>query len=656
MSGLSIRLTHKVMAIGLFGLVGLVVFGAIYEIGSLSQDASRDVANRARAIADLNKQLSIEMLEARRNEKNFQQRRNESYAKAHAELIGPINRDFDEVERLMSAGGMGELSDKTKQAQEGFKRYTADFTALVAAETRLGLNETLGLSGSLRAAVHDIEAKLKEVDDPRTTSWMLMMRRHEKDFMLRRDPKYIAEVKKAAVEFSKAIEVVAVPAAVMNDIAAKLQKYLSEFAAWAETAQRSAALDASMMKTFREIEPGMQEVRTTVEGLYKQADAAEAATRDAVRMWMIIAFLVTVAVLALVSFLLGRSISKALSGMVDAMTRLARGELSIVVPGIGRKDEIGEMAGAVEVFRSNMTETERLRAEQAEADTRRRAQRKADMKRLADDFEGAVGEIIETVSSAATELEASSNTLTRAAERSNGLATSVASASEEASANVQSVSSASEEMTSSISEISRQVQESARVADVAVEQAQRTNARVGELTKAAGRIGDVVDLINTIAGQTNLLALNATIEAARAGEAGRGFAVVASEVKALAEQTAKATGEIGQHIGAIQTATQDSVGAIKEIGDTIARMSEISSTIAAAVEEQGAATQEISRNIQHAAQGTSDVSANIGEVQRGAGETGAASAQVHSAAQSLSQESNRLKSEVARFLDSVRAA
>jgi methyl-accepting chemotaxis protein len=656
MSGLSIRLTHKVMAIGLFGLVGLVTFGAIYEIGSLSQDASRDVANRARTIADLNKQLSIEMLEARRNEKNFQQRRNESYAKAHAELIGPINRDFDEVERLMSTGGMGALSDKTKQAQEGFKRYTADFNALVAAETRLGLNETLGLSGSLRAAVHDIEAKLKEVDDPRSTSWMLMMRRHEKDFMLRRDPKYIAEVKKAAAEFSKAIEVVAVPTAVMNDITAKLQKYLSEFAAWAETAQQSAALDASMMKTFRELEPGMQEVRTTVEGLYKQADAAEAATRDAVRFWMMIAFLITVVVLAMVGFLLGRSISKALSGMVDAMTRLARGDLSIVVPGVGRKDEIGEMAGAVEVFRSNMTEAERLRAEQAEADTRRRAQRKADMKRLADDFEGAVGEIIETVSSAATELEASSNTLTRAAERSNGLATSVASASEEASANVQSVSSASEEMTSSISEISRQVQESARVADVAVEQAQRTNARVGELTKAAGRIGDVVDLINTIAGQTNLLALNATIEAARAGEAGRGFAVVASEVKALAEQTAKATGEIGQHIGAIQTATQDSVGAIREIGDTIARMSEISSTIAAAVEEQGAATQEISRNIQHAAQGTSDVSANIGEVQRGAGETGAASAQVHSAAQSLSQESNRLKSEVARFLDSVRAA
>jgi methyl-accepting chemotaxis protein len=197
---------------------------------------------------------------------------------------------------------------------------------------------------------------------------------------------------------------------------------------------------------------------------------------------------------------------------------------------------------------------------------------------------------------------------------------------------------------------------SSQVAQEAVGQAQKTNDRVSELSKAASRIGDVVELINTIAGQTNLLALNATIEAARAGEAGRGFAVVAAEVKALAEQTAKATGEISQQISGIQAATQDSVGAIKEIGDTIGRMSEISSTIAAAVEEQGAATQEISRNIQHAAQGTSQVSANITDVQQSATETGSASAQVHSAAKSLSGESNRLKLEVAKFLDSVRVA
>jgi methyl-accepting chemotaxis protein len=218
------------------------------------------------------------------------------------------------------------------------------------------------------------------------------------------------------------------------------------------------------------------------------------------------------------------------------------------------------------------------------------------------------------------------------------------------------VAAATEELSSSVNEISRQVQESARVAGEAVDQARATNARIAELSKAAARIGDVVELINTIAGQTNLLALNATIEAARAGEAGRGFAVVASEVKALAEQTARATGEIGQQIGGIQDATRDSVGAIKEIGSTIERLSEISSAIAAAVEEQGTATQEISRNVQQAAHGTQQVSSNIADVQRGANETGSASTQVLSAAQALSRNSNRLRTEVEKFLSTVRAA
>src|SRR5882757_1414603 len=297
-----------------------------------------------------------------------------------------------------------------------------------------------------------------------------------------------------------------------------------------------------------------------------------------------------------------------------------------------------------------------MKDEQQATERRVAEQRKADMIKMADDFEGAVGEIVETVSSASTELEASAGTLTKTAERSQQVTTAVAAASEEASTNVQSGASATEELTSSVNEISRQVQESARMANEAVGQARSTTERVSELSKAATRIGDVVELINTIAGQTNLLALNATIEAARAGEAGRGFAVVASEVKALAEQTAKATGEIGQQITGIQAATQDSVNAIKDISGTIGRLSEISSTIAAAVEEQGAATQEISRNVQQAALGTSEVSSNISNVQRGASETGSASSQVLSAAQSLSVESNRLKLEVGKFLNSVRAA
>jgi methyl-accepting chemotaxis protein len=359
----------------------------------------------------------------------------------------------------------------------------------------------------------------------------------------------------------------------------------------------------------------------------------------------------------LIAFLIARGIIGPLSGLTSGMKELAGGNFGVVLPGLDRKDEVGDMAQAVETFKVKAEEKAR---EEAEAKTRQdqiaAQQRKADMVKMADSFEAAVGEIVDTVSSASTELEASATKLTATAERAQQLTAMVAAASEEASTNVQSVASATEEMASSVNEISRRVQESARMAHGAVDQARRTNDRVGELSKMAARIGDVVELINTIAGQTNLLALNATIEAARAGEAGRGFAVVASEVKALAEQTAKATGEIGQQISGIQAATEESVGAIKEISGTIERLSEISATVASAVEEQGAATQEISRNVQQAAQGTQQVSSHIADVQRGAGETGSASSQVLSAAQSLSGDSNRLKLEVGKFLDTVRAA
>ncbi|MCC8938686.1 MCP four helix bundle domain-containing protein [Bradyrhizobium sp. Arg68] len=350
-----------------------------------------------------------------------------------------------------------------------------------------------------------------------------------------------------------------------------------------------------------------------------------------------------------------RDISSGIASIVTPMQALGRGDLTAEVPHQGEKTEIGAMADTLQVFKQALI-AKKAADEAAAADAEAKIERGRRVDAITRNFEQMIGEIVQTVSSASTQLEASAGTLSSTAKRAQELTTTVAAASEEASTNVQSVASATEELSSSVTEISRQVQESARMAGDAVGQARTTNDRVSELSKAAARIGDVVELINTIAGQTNLLALNATIEAARAGEAGRGFAVVASEVKALAEQTAKATGEIGQQIAGIQTATQESVGAIKEISSTIERLSEISSTIAAAVEEQGAATQEISRNVQQAAQGTQQVSANITDVQHGATETGSASSQVLSAAQSLSGDSNRLKSEVGKFLDAVRAA
>jgi methyl-accepting chemotaxis protein len=401
-------------------------------------------------------------------------------------------------------------------------------------------------------------------------------------------------------------------------------------------------------------------MRTAVEVAGKNTEEAKTlATTDlgqanSLSLAMAIVMMVSLVGSVIFTFL---GVSRPLIRLSGALGKMAAGQLNIDIPGAARGDEVGDVAKTVVVIRENAEQKARDEAEaKIKQDQIAARQRKADMVRLADTFETAVGEIVETVSSASTELENSAGKLTANAERAQELTTMVAAASGEASNNVQSVASATEELSSSVNEISRQVQESARMATDAVGQARVTNDRVSELSKAASRIGDVVELINTIAGQTNLLALNATIEAARAGEAGRGFAVVASEVKALAEQTAKATGEIGQQISGIQAATQESVNAIKEISGTIERLSEISSTIAAAVEEQGAATQEISRNVQQAARGTQQVSAGITDVQRGASETGSASTQVLSAAQSLSGDSNRLKVEVDKFLNSVRAA
>jgi methyl-accepting chemotaxis protein len=355
------------------------------------------------------------------------------------------------------------------------------------------------------------------------------------------------------------------------------------------------------------------------------------------------------------AMMLRRRVVTPLGRIADVIGALAAGQHEVEVPATGRNDEIGQVAGSLQHFKDSLLAKKAAdEAAAVEADAKlKRSQR---MDQIAREFEAMIGDVINTVSSASSELEASAGTLTSTAAQSETVTATVAAASEQASTNVQTVAAAAEEMASSVDEISRQVQDSARIAGEAVQQAGRTNDHVGELARAAGRIGDVVELISQIAGQTNLLALNATIEAARAGEAGRGFAVVASEVKALAEQTAKATGEISQQIAGIQSATEDSVGAIKAIGDTITRMSEIASAIASAVEEQGAATREISRNVQQAARGTQQVSASIVDVQRGASQTGSASSNVLASARSLSGESSRLKVEVGKFLEAIRAA
>jgi len=443
----------------------------------------------------------------------------------------------------------------------------------------------------------------------------------------------------------------------LKEISALLEEYRQALTKLIDNAKEIDELAVEMAESTTEILKGSNAMKADLlsdqQRLESESDAMIGETERLLVMLALGGFLLGAAL----ALLLGKGISRPMIAMCKAMRELASGNFDVVLPGLGRKDELGEMAGAVEEFKVQaVAKAERDAAAHDAQNKASSAARRTELIRFADDFEAAVGAIVSNVSASAVELETAAGTLTRTAETTQSLSSQVSGSSEEASTNMQSVASATEELSASVDEIGRRVRESSQIAEAAVLQAQQTDGRIGKLSRAAQEIGDVVKLITAIAEQTNLLALNATIEAARAGEAGRGFAVVASEVKSLASQTAKATDEISSHISGMQGATQESVAAIKEIGGTIAKISGIAATISSAVEQQSSATQEIARSVQNVAQGTQEAAANIMRVNRGATETGEASENVLNSARALSTESTRLREELDRFMANIRAA
>ncbi|GGF63014.1 methyl-accepting chemotaxis protein [Azorhizobium oxalatiphilum] len=408
-------------------------------------------------------------------------------------------------------------------------------------------------------------------------------------------------------------------------------------------------------KTFRVWGPVVELRNAALDSADAALDAARASAQSSLT-WAIVGVVVVVLAVAAVLVLVSRRAIKPLVAMTAAVGELADGKLETEIPGVGRKDEIGEMAASVQVFKESLLRNAALEAETVAAREKAEAERRASMMELADMFEQSVGAIVNAVGASANQLKGASNVLAGGADDTASRSSAVAAAAEEAAVNVNVVASSAEELGSSVQEIGRQVEQAAAVSLTAVEEARNTGEIVRELSLAANKISDILGLISTIAGQTNLLALNATIEAARAGEAGKGFAVVASEVKELADQTAKATAEISGQVGAIQSSTNKAVEAIGSIATTIQQMNTYSNAIATAVAEQGAATSEIVRSVAQASAGTSEVTGNITGVAQTAQSVGSAAGEVLSLSTDLSSQASALSSEMQRFLTTVRAA
>jgi methyl-accepting chemotaxis protein len=541
-------------------------------------------------------------------------------------------------------------------AREQFNVYRERFAAAAELQRQVGLNEESGLLGKLRGAVHNAEAIMDSVQSNDLLVWMLMMRRHEKDFLVRHGEGYLEKMRKAKQSFDQLLASAALTEEQRSVISEKMATYQTDFFALAEKVLGlDRALD-EVMASRQAIEPIIAEVTQEITSRYSLANDTAAHDRSATGRRLAWSFGIVCLMMISAAALIGRGITSPLVRLATAMRNLAAGNKTVAVPGLERRDEIGEMGRSVAVFKENIIETDRLRAGQEAQKQQAEAERRRAVLELAQRLEEAVGGIVRHVGAQADELKASAQSMSATAEETERQSIAVADASAEACGNVQTVAAAAEELSASIAEIGRRVEEAAQITQQAVADAGRTNEEIQGLAAAAQGIGDVVRLISDIAGQINLLALNATIEAARAGEAGKGFAVVASEVKMLANQTAKATEEIGSKIAEIQTATGNSVAAVQGVAQTVGRINEIATTISVAVGEQRTATQEIARNAYQVSAGTAAVSSNIVAVKQAANDTGVGSSQVLGAAGELSKQSEILRGQVDHFLRKIRAA
>jgi len=614
------RIGTQIATLGLAGILGLFVLAGIDWWGARRIGQSDAAMTAARAASDRNNQLQNLLLQARGYEKDFLLHHEETPLKAHAHIVQAAGKTLAALSAQLADQDLivGQIDETRKDTTQ----YEVAFAAMVKAARAVGFDETQGLQGQLREAVHVVEERLKAASAPKAQIAMLMMRRHEKDFIARKDPKYGDDLKARLPEFLAALDEAGVPSDVARDLKAKIQEYQDTFARFLGATMAEYQAAKTLSAVYAGIEPRLEKLN---EIFAAQADEASQ-DRDAIAsfvnrlmLWSIGAIL---AVVALLCWIIGRGISRPIVAVTKSMETLAKGDLDASVPTDKRRDEIGSMIESVRVFKDTMTEAAKLRAEQSAERERAEADKRTALVAMADRIETESGESVKQIGERTDSMSATAADMRQLASRTGQSAQSAANAANLAQGNAQTVASAAEELSSSIREISRQVGQSAAVVNNAVEAGNKTRATIEALNERVGRIDAVANIIGDIAAKTNLLALNATIEAARAGEAGKGFAVVASEVKQLANQTARSTAEIAKHIAEVRAATSDAVAAVGGMETTIGEMNAIAGSIAEAVEQQGAATAEIARNVTETATAVNEMSTLNNEVSQEAEQAG----------------------------------